>query len=168
MKTICISLALTFLALPVRAEIKRWPKVMDLTIGMKLADARAALAAHKTPFRERDDDKPVRHRSSKIKAKYPAGARAKKVTLYFLDKRLWQIKLRPGEKLCKELGRSLGKPDGKRGEIVAWANRSKLQGAFCSKDAAFLMDWGALVRAGVDRSRIERDFKRFVGGLIQK
>lgn len=164
MRTLCLALALVISSAgAARAEIKRWPAVMDLTIGMTLADARALLSARKIRHHEHEDDKPVRKRSVKVRAVYPAGAKADRATLYFLDGRLWQIKLRPGAKLCPELSRSLGKPAFRRGEVVGWVNRSRLWGVHCLKEIALLIDMGALVRAGIDRSRVERDLKRFTG-----
>jgi len=164
LRTICFGLAIAILgAGAARAQIKRWPAVMGLTVGMTLADARALLAARKTRNKQHDDDKPVRKRSVKIKARYPDGAKADRATLYFLDGRLWQIKLRPGGKLCKELSRALGKPDASRGDLVGWVNRPRLWGVHCTREMAHLIDMGALVRAGIDRRRVERDFKGFVG-----
>lgn len=161
-----LSLAAPLLTLPARAEIKRWPVVLDLTIGMKLADARAALARHKARFKERDDDKPLRKRSVKLKASFPDGAGVRRATLYFLDGRLWQLKLRPGEKLCRRLAGALGKSEGKRAAVTAWADRGRLRGAFCTREIAQLMDMSALVRAGIDRARVERDFERFAKEVL--
>ena len=166
MRTVCVSFAMVLLwAIPTQAGIDRWPKVLDMTIGMTLSDARALFAARKTPFREHDDDKPIRKRSVKVRVQYPDGAKADRATLYFLDGRLWQIKLRPGAKLCKELGRRLGKPDGKKEALSGWVNRKRMWGVFCTKGIAHLIDFGALVRAGIDRGKVESDFKRFAAGV---
>jgi hypothetical protein len=83
-------------------------------------------------------------------------------TLYFVEDRLWQVKLRPGKKIRKSIETDLGAPDARKNDCRFWANPEKLQGLFCCPDKCQLFDMQEWVRAGKPRSAAERAYAGFL------
>ncbi len=94
------------------ARPPRPPGPLGLGLGMSLDAARRHLAGLKARISLHADDKPFRGESVKLRAELPAPAAARRLTLYFVKQRLWQIKLRSlTEGLRRSVEAPLGRPE---------------------------------------------------------
>jgi hypothetical protein len=143
------------------------PQPLGLKIGMTPSEADVLLVGMKSSLKVRSDDKPVAGKSLKGRASFPDGAMLETATLYFVGQRLWQIKLRPGRQIRKEIEPQLGKADAQKGDYKIWAFRKEFKGVICSDDSCRIFDMSQWLQAGVARSLAEQAYSGFTYGLEQ-
>lgn len=131
---------------------------------MRLEQAREALTARGCSVKIHDDDKPVRGASHKLRAAC-AGQPVERVTLYFVEERLWQIKLRPGAAARALVEAGLGAPDAEHDDLRLWSRRDALQGIACWSDRCQLLDAGVWKRTGRRPLRAVNTFLDFQAKL---
>lgn len=145
----------------VRAEVRRLPKPLGIVLGMTVGEATQLLAKQSARLRTHADDKPFPGESQKVRARLPEGAEARKLTLYFVKQRLWQIKVRhPSAVLRKSIEAGLGTPDHADQGCRRWWSPKQLQAVSCCKEACYLADLGQWVRAGKQRAEAQKAFAR--------
>jgi hypothetical protein len=102
-----------------------------------------------------------------MRASFPSASQVDTATLYFVEDRLWQVKLRPGKTIRKSIEAGLGAPDARRNDCSFWANPEKLQGLFCCDDKCQLFDMAQWTREGKYRDLAERAYAGFRSELAR-
>jgi len=131
---------------------------------MRLEQAREVLTARGCSVKVHDDDKPVRGASHKLRGSC-TGQPVERITLYFVEERLWQIKLRPGAAARPLVEAELGAPDAEHDGLRLWSRRDTLQGIACWSDRCQLLDAGVWKRTGRRRLRAVNTFIDFQAKL---
>lgn len=126
----------------------RLPEPLDLRIGMSPDEVREVLPAG-VEFTLREDDKPIPGKSHKAKLEIPVlEGYHPGLTLYFVGGRLWQLKLRPGQRECGPGEKELGKPAASGHGCKLWALEDRQQGAVLCDDKCQLFDMQLWTAAG--------------------
>ena len=146
-------------------EQTKLPQPLGLKIGMTPSEADVLLLRMKASLKVRSDDKPIAGDSLKGRATFPEGGMLEKATLYFVGQRLWQMKLRPGKQIRKQIEPHLGKPDAQKDDCKIWAFQPELQGVFCCDDICRIFDMNQWLLAGVARARAEQAYSGFTAEL---
>lgn len=139
------------------------PKRFEL--GKDLAAATAVLKQHEVTYKFHADDQPVPAKSVVVEGTYAFGET--RVSLYFVDDKLWQIKLRGSNGLCEQHTADLGPPVREKDGCKFWFDKAKLFSAFtCSAGAShgtggacFILNLQPVERAGVKRELVDEMLK---------
>jgi hypothetical protein len=145
------------------------PLATTLRLGMELKRAEALLTRQQVVFSKSPKNSPIPGKSVVIQGEYP-GASAR-ISLYFVDEKLWEIKLRDSEELCKAYVRDLGTPVVAKAGCWFWADKSEWFSAFhcpstiespsLPKEGAtcFFVSLKPLASAGLGKAELEAAFK---------
>jgi hypothetical protein len=145
------------------------PLATTLRLGMELKRAEALLTRQQVVFSSSPKNSPIPGKSVVIQGEYP-GSPAR-ISLYFVEDKLWEIKLRDSEELCNENVRDLGPPVVAKAGCWFWADKGEWFSAFhcpatiespsLPREGAtcFFVSLKPLASAGLGKSELEAAFK---------